>query len=1039
MKRCVVKYFLMLCFAASPLLGQAQLAVPRIEDMPNQPSPYVMRNWKQVALGYDSLVFDFNAAGTYLPLIWRNTATVNYPEHESFGLATVVGTTSPASVEAINVLPAVIGASLVGIDKSNQNGRNWVLMCEEFFNKRAEENIYLNHPVAQSGVDWWYETMPNVFFYQLYDLYPATGDFDYQFKTIAGQWLKALRAMGGGTTPWKAPRMNYRAWSFSQMKPLTSGVPEPEAAGAIAWLLYNAYSQTGNEDERIGAEWAMEFLNRHPSNPAYELQLPYGVYIAARMNAELGTSYDIEKMVNWCFERSPLRSWGAILGAWGGYDVHGLIGEISGNDYAFLLNGLEQAGALVPMIRYDERFARAIGKWMLNLANASRLFYPDYLPPHKQDSDEWSLVYDPNSYIGHEAMRKEQYGISPYATGDAISGGWGKTNLALYASSHVGILGGIVDTTNVPKILKLDVLKTDFFRQRAFPTVLLYNPYEVDQVVALDTPPNMANCDVYEAISNQFVHRNVSGSIAVTLAADEAVLLVFTPAGGSVSYRFDRMLIDGVVVDFHSGAFSGNYPPRIKSLAALPAIVDLSQTASLFCAADDLDSDSLRFSWYDSQDRFLGKGASIQWAPTDTGTVAFTCIVEDNSGGRDTSSVAVTVIDNRPPVITRMTAQPDIIDPGGTTTLECQAYDADADSLRTFWHAESGSLSGDGPQVTWTAPDVVGYYQIHCRVVDQRGAQTQDNIAVVVGRLVGDYPLNGDAVDMSGFDNHGVVSGAQPAPDRFEAPDRALAFDGVDDFIAIAGRPSLNSEKAIAINFWMKWQGNATKEEYVLSHGSWQNRLKISILDNKRLRWTVKTNAGVADLDSQTELSPDVWTNICVLYGEKELHIYINGVADASQAWTGLLAVTSMDFLIAQMLPGDQQYNFKGILDDVKIYNRLLSAQEIKELYNNATLVNGRRNTPDEDPVLLRPYPNPFNSTVVIPLQGKTVQKATVRIYNVKGQCLRSIDNSQVSSQQGAITWDARDDSGRPLPSGLYFIAVERGQSLVRSKVLYIK
>ena len=34
----------------------------------------------------------------------------------------------------------------------------------------------------------------------------------------------------------------------------------------------------------------------------YELQLPYGVYIAARMNAELGTDYDIEKMLNWCFD-----------------------------------------------------------------------------------------------------------------------------------------------------------------------------------------------------------------------------------------------------------------------------------------------------------------------------------------------------------------------------------------------------------------------------------------------------------------------------------------------------------------------------------------------------------------------------------------------------------------------------------------------------------------------------------------------------------------------------------------------------------------
>ena len=130
------------------------------------------------------------------------------------------------------------------------------------------------------------------------------------------------------------------------MLPFNSGVEEPEAAGAIAWILYNAYLETGNEEYRIGAEWCLEFLNSLLTNPSYELQLPYGVYAAARMNAELGTTYNLDKMVNWCFNVGPLRDWGAILKHWGGYDVDGLIGEVNGsNDYAFLMNTFEQVGA----------------------------------------------------------------------------------------------------------------------------------------------------------------------------------------------------------------------------------------------------------------------------------------------------------------------------------------------------------------------------------------------------------------------------------------------------------------------------------------------------------------------------------------------------------------------------------------------------------------------------------------------------------------------------------------------------------------------
>ncbi|MEJ2618057.1 MAG: hypothetical protein P8Z35_24080, partial [Ignavibacteriaceae bacterium] len=334
MKNIPINIFLLVLFLNGIILSQ-QINISRIEQMSNIPSPYEMRDWKEATGGYDSLVFNFNLTGQYLPLIWINSNTINYPAHNSFGLHTVVGTSDPASAEAINCIPALIGASLVGIDKSNQNGKNFVLMAEEWFNKINGENVYLNHPNTITGDDWWYETMPNVFFYQLNSLYPGTGDFENQFIKVADTWLKAVDAMGGSNTPWKVPNMNHRAFDLISLTPNDNGVKEPEAAGAIAWILYNAYKKTGETKYRIGAEQSMEFLNSLTSNPSYELQLSYGVYDAAKMNAELGTNYDIEKMINWCFNVGPLRQWGLILGNWGGYDVSGLIGEVSGNDYAF--------------------------------------------------------------------------------------------------------------------------------------------------------------------------------------------------------------------------------------------------------------------------------------------------------------------------------------------------------------------------------------------------------------------------------------------------------------------------------------------------------------------------------------------------------------------------------------------------------------------------------------------------------------------------------------------------------------------------------
>ena len=117
----------------------SQISIDRVAQMPNSPSPYLMRDWQNVAQGYDNFVYDITKTGDYLPLVFINDAGINYPENKSFGLDTYVGTFSSGGGEAINVLPSLIGATLVGIDKSNQNGTNWV----DYFYQDTEVDVHL--------------------------------------------------------------------------------------------------------------------------------------------------------------------------------------------------------------------------------------------------------------------------------------------------------------------------------------------------------------------------------------------------------------------------------------------------------------------------------------------------------------------------------------------------------------------------------------------------------------------------------------------------------------------------------------------------------------------------------------------------------------------------------------------------------------------------------------------------------------------------------------------------------------------------------
>ncbi len=1027
-----------------------QISIPRVEQMPNQPTPYLMRDWKQVTIDYDKFVFDFNKTGQYLPLIERDSNGINYPGRDRFWLHSYVGTKSPESGEAINALPAVISASLVGIDKSDQDGNNWVLMCEEWFNRRPTENVYLNGFSASSGSDWWYETMPNVFFYQLYDLYPGTGDFEYQFTTVADRWLQAAEHMGGSSTPWKKPFMNYRAWYLSDMTPNTETPTEPEAAGAIGWLLYNAYKVTGEPKYRIGAEWCLEFLNEWDSNPSYELQLPYGAHIAARMNAQLGTEYDVEKLVNWCFTpQGNVRNWGVTLRRWGDYDCYGLVGEAKYDGYAFIMNGFEMVGALVPMVRYDDRFARAIGKWVLNAANASRLFYPKYLPDENQDSEAWAHQYDSLSVIAHESMREfdlHNPNISPFATGDAVRGGWGNTNLALYGSSHVGIFGGIIDTTNIPMILQLDLLKTDYFHDQAYPSYLYYNPYQEEKTVELDVGSGVH--DIYDAVQNSFISTGVTGQTTINIPADGALLAVIAPSGGTVSYDLNRMLIDGVVVDYRSENIVANYPPRIKSLDTESLTIEIGDSVLIYCAAEDHDQDTLTFSWQVDSGQITVNANMATWLPPQTpGNYQISCVVTDVNSGKDSAYIHIEVVEsiNQLPSIASMQASQRKIDLQSETQIFCSASDPDGDSLSYLWSADAGTITGSDSSVTWKAPDIEGNYYITCRVEDGLGGVVEDSIGVVVrdfstfekGKLVAYYPLDGNSNDLSGNGHDGTVHGAVPTEDRSGNSNSAFYFDGANDYVQIPNHDSLNFREAISINFWMRVDELLTREAFTISHGSWQNRWKVSIIPkpDNRVRWTINTGEGIVDLDSDLQVKTGLWYNVTTFYDGSDFELYINGQLNSFSTWSGLINTTTYDLTVGQMLPNNSSYNFKGALDDIRIYDYGLSVEEIKNLYQGSTAIkpDKKENIPEQF-ILYQNYPNPFNPTTTIHFALPQKQHVRIIIYNIRGQIVANLVDRNFTAGEYDVKWDATG-----FASGLYFYQIQSEHFTQTKKLILMR
>jgi len=1000
---------LQLCiFTIQTFPQQGQISISRIDQMPDSPIPLQIRDWNTVAHDYDSYVFNLNKTGQYLPLSRPGTqGQFNYAGNTPLFLDSYVGVDGHLNqAEAINIMPAIVGASLAGIDKSNQNGMNWVAMAKDFFNLKNGQNVYLNNYSTTSGNDWWYDVMPNVYFYQLRSLYPnAAPEFSTQFTTVADRWLYCVNRLGGSTTPWTVPFMNYRAFNLATGLPLTTGVPEPESAGSIACLLYNAYLETGNRKYFEGAQLAMDFLVGFESNPSYELQLPYGTLAAARMNAVEGTNYPLQKLLDWCFNRGDLRGWGAIVGTWDGYDVSGLIGEANnaGNDYAFVMNGFQQAAALAPLPKYDKRYARSIAKWLLNVTNASRLFYWNALPQTHQDSYVWASINDPTACIPYESMKEVWQGKTPFATGDAINGGWAATNLSLYSGSSVGYLAAVINPTNIPEILQIDLNKTDFYGDNSLVSYLYFNPTQVSKQVNVNLPSGTFG--VYEAITENNLFSGVAGSIQLTVPAGEVRLIRLYSAGLEPEARDGRLYAGDDILDYHyQYAYSENL--RIKALSTDHNPIITNSVLTAYCEPGNINpGEQVQFVWFLNDILIEGQNQSqVQLtAPGTQSQPVLKCRISANGqAAEDTLHLQIVERIPMPPVVNGIQAGSKYTVMGDLNTFTALVEPAPGEIPEYTWSASTGILNQTGgSSVTWQAPETKVVATITVQVTNQdmlsttvsAGALVKDTSLALQSPLIW-YPFDSDNRNAAADRFHATASGVTRTEDARSMPSLAYRFTAGQNIIYTDNHDELNFSDAVSLSCWVKCE-QLGSERFIISHGSWQQRYKLSITPEGLLRWTVKTNSGVADLDGSTPIEISRYYHVSALYTGYSMELYVDGVLDTFKAFSGAIQPSTKPFTIGRMDNVETQYALRGSVDEVKLWNKEIPVTQVEQLKNQWAAPAGI----SDDYLIARIYPNPAEEVIYVEFTD-TIHAVHISLFTADG---KEVSGYQVKMQSSGI------------------------------------
>jgi len=201
--------------------------------------------------------------------------------------------------------------------------------------------------------------------------------------------------------------------------------------------------------------------------------------------------------------------------------------------------------------------------------------------------------------------------------------------------------------------------------------------------------------------------------------------------------------------------------------------------------------------------------------------------------------------------------------------------------------------------------------------------------------LTAHYPFNGGANDLSGKENHGTINGAALTSDRYGLLSSAFSFDGENDSIVIPDSSSLHITQQISIAAWVFPTAQKTQE--IVRKGAGVNGptaapYSLALSGTGDIVFSLRPNLQFIQV-RKTGYPLAVWLFLVGTYDGTTMKLYVNGNLESQTLVSGSLNENSSQLLIGTRLnlPAD---TFQGIIDDVRIYNRALTSEEIELLYS---------------------------------------------------------------------------------------------------------
>jgi hypothetical protein len=267
---------------------------------------------------------------------------------------------------------------------------------------------------------------------------------------------------------------------------------------------------------------------------------------------------------------------------------------------------------------------------------------------------------------------------------------------------------------------------------------------------------------------------------------------------------------------------------------------------------------------------------------------------------------------------------------GPVSQLQFTCYDGnDLDTAIT----DVNSIRFIKVQTTLTNPDAMGQDKTFTTYTYLRAGSASGDESLVGWWKLDD--THGDtASDSSGSGNDGTLVNMDPGQDWVTGKiGGGLDFDGNNDYVDCGNDSSLDITDEMTLTTWIKMASRPTKDHW--SDVLWKENAYALYLTGQQNTETVLSAYFVLDTgtidtwkDADILLPLNTWVHVTVTYDGTNAKGYVNGVYDFTKNKAGTIDITTHPFTIAR---SDDKY-FEGIVDDARLYNRVLDPAEIAEL-----------------------------------------------------------------------------------------------------------